>query len=177
MDKQATRGEENRELKLQGKRRCATCKEIKSLSEFAFRNFEKTQVYSCCRKCKTTSSKTIQQRNRNLYYCRKRDKEWSSLLDNLGHTCDCCGEANEAFLTVDHINRDGHKEAVLYMSIKYGELRRLRRNGLSLWRKARLEGYPKDKYRMLCYNCNCGRERNEGVCPHVNEPIPLGLCG
>ena len=27
------------------------------------------------------------------------------------------------------------------------------------------KGYPPG-YQVLCYNCNCGRYRNGGVCPH-----------
>lgn len=23
-----------------------------------------------------------------------------------------------------------------------------------------------DRYQLLCFNCNCGRHRNGGVCPH-----------
>ena len=28
------------------------------------------------------------------------------------------------------------------------------------------QGWPKDGYQLLCANCNQGRARNGGVCPH-----------
>lgn len=27
-------------------------------------------------------------------------------------------------------------------------------------------GWPKDRYRLLCYNCNIARARHGGRCPH-----------
>jgi hypothetical protein len=33
---------------------------------------------------------------------------------------------------------------------------------------------------VLCYNCNCGRERNGGICPHtgvIHEDVRAALEG
>jgi hypothetical protein len=65
--------------------------------------------------------------------------------------CACCGELNVLFLTIDHIDNGGNKHR---KEIGAGNLYR--------WlRDERPAGY-----RVLCFNCNCGRAINNGVCPH-----------
>lgn len=74
------------------------------------------------------------------------------VLQGYGASCKCCGEENEAFLTLDHVNRDGANE---------------RRNGGNdlAYKKAIELNFP-EEYQILCYNCNLGRERYDGTCPH-----------
>ncbi len=68
--------------------------------------------------------------------------------------CACCGESNVGFLTLDHVNNDGAAH-------------RKRAAGGSLAWKLRRLGWPKDPpIQVLCYNCNCGRQYNAGICPH-----------
>ncbi len=64
--------------------------------------------------------------------------------------CLCCGESNIGFLTIDHLENDGHLEKTKGSSF-----------AASLIRKRFPPGYQ-----VLCFNCNCGRERNGGICPH-----------
>jgi|DEB3_MinimDraft_2_1074329.scaffolds.fasta_scaffold39701_1 hypothetical protein len=78
----------------------------------------------------------------------------AQLLDGLGRVCACCGEMNTKFLTLDHIHNDGH------------EHRKRRSSTLSRWRDVIAEGFPRDRYQILCFNCNAGRAINGGVCPH-----------
>ena len=68
--------------------------------------------------------------------------------------CMCCGESNYIFLTLDHVNDDGaqHRKEV-------GSA------GAKTWLDLRKREYP-EGYQILCYNCNCGRAKNKGVCPH-----------
>lgn len=68
-------------------------------------------------------------------------------LEKLGHVCACCGETGRQFLNFDHINGDGKGD----------------RNPWKL-HKSILEG--RDDIRILCFNCNLGRELNGGICPH-----------
>jgi hypothetical protein len=74
------------------------------------------------------------------------------IIGHYGGKCACCGESEPKFLTIDHVNNDGHKE----QHMKAGEL----------YRKIIRSGFSK-RYQLLCFNCNCGRERNGGVCPHL----------
>lgn len=84
----------------------------------------------------------------------QKDKYLPLVLNHYGAKCACCGEDEPLFLTIDHVNRDGAKK------------RREVEGGPSNTARYIVEaGYPSD-YRILCYNCNCGRERNGGICPH-----------
>jgi hypothetical protein len=67
--------------------------------------------------------------------------------------CCCCGETIYAFLTLDHIEGNGaaHRRETRYTQI------------CSLLQR---QGWPKG-YQVLCYNCNFGRAKNGGVCPHA----------
>ncbi len=69
-----------------------------------------------------------------------------------GGRCRCCGDPNWQFLTVDHIYGDGaiERKAGLYSNFYQ-------------WLKDR--GFPKDRYQLLCMNCNIAKHRY-GVCPH-----------
>ena len=69
-----------------------------------------------------------------------------------GDKCACCGESNRQFLTLDHINNNGVAE-------------RKAINWFGCMRKAIRES-DKTQYQVLCYNCNYGKRRNKGICPH-----------
>jgi len=77
------------------------------------------------------------------------------VFDFYGGLCVCCGEANRVFLTIDHING-----RTLEQKTERGE------RGYFKFARAILKDKPRTDIRILCYNCNCGRERNGGVCPH-----------
>lgn len=68
--------------------------------------------------------------------------------------CQCCGENEFVFLTIDHINGRTLEEK---KNVKY--------RGWQLKQFLRAHGYPKG-YQTLCFNCNSGRALNGGVCPH-----------
>ena len=78
----------------------------------------------------------------------------AEMLAAYGNCCSCCGESEEAFLTLDHVDRDG------------ADHRRRLGTNFAVWQELKRKGWPKRGYTLLCYNCNCGRERNGGVCPH-----------
>lgn len=66
--------------------------------------------------------------------------------------CSCCGETIYEFLTFDHMDGGGNKH-------------RQTRGGrtIELWLKK--NGYPTN-YQVLCLNCNYGKYRGKGICPH-----------
>lgn len=71
-----------------------------------------------------------------------------------GGGCQCCGEDDPAFLTVDHVGGREPQER--------GEA------GVRLYRKIKLAGFP-PRYRVLCFNCNCAIGAF-GYCPHDEPP-------
>lgn len=81
------------------------------------------------------------------YYARIKNQ----IFDAYGRECKCCGETIERFLTLDHINNDGFKD---------------KKRGYGFYIKVRKMGYP-NTLQILCFNCNCGRALNKGVCPHL----------
>ena len=74
-----------------------------------------------------------------------------------GNICNCCGESNPLFLTLDHVNNDGNKQRAMFTS----EMNLY----IDVAVKIKRGDAPTD-LRILCYNCNCGRQRNNGICPH-----------
>ena len=91
--------------------------------------------------------------NGYVYHQKLRD----DVIEGYGGSCDCCGETNRIFLTLDHVNNDGaaHKKTL-------GSGRG------NIYRYARRNHYPND-LRLLCWNCNSGRSVNGGICPHEQE--------
>lgn len=73
-----------------------------------------------------------------------------------GYRCACCGETEPMFLSIDHIDNNGAEE---------------RRSGLyaatstSFYRWLRKSGFPSG-YQVLCMNCQVGKHKNGGICPH-----------
>ena len=80
------------------------------------------------------------------------------MLDAYGKKCACCGETEEIFLCLDHVNGNG------------GEERRLLSNGrpwsnVPVLRRLKKAGWPQEGYRILCANCNMAT-MHARVCPH-----------
>lgn len=79
-----------------------------------------------------------------------------------GVRCECCGESNIGFLTIDHKYDDGIKDRIS-----------------NFYRHLKKNGFPdKDRLRVLCYNCNMGREKTDNkFCPHKVNKIHLFYYG
>jgi hypothetical protein len=77
------------------------------------------------------------------------------VLKEFGSKCACCGESEVKFLTMDHIN--GRKDET-----------KARTTGHKLWARVYHEGCPKEKYQILCFNCNCAKGIY-GSCPHNHQ--------
>jgi len=96
---------------------------------------------SVCKRC--------MQKERATYTKRAKDAAFEAYG---GYKCVCCGEANPKFLTLDHINGGGRAN-------------RRNQSGIGFYVWLRNNNYSAD-LQVLCYNCNCGRAHNNGVCPH-----------
>lgn len=73
-----------------------------------------------------------------------------------GYKCSCCGETEPMFLSIDHVHNDGAKErkSGLY-----------RGSGSAFYQWLRKNGFPSG-YQVLCMNCQIGKHKNGGLCPH-----------
>ena len=116
--------------------------------------------------CVRGDGNTVQPGKKLCNECRIRDSDRQKheyvnlkhlVIDGYGGCCKCCGETISTFLTVDHIHNDGAKER-----------NQANYSLLNLYRRIILEDFPPE-YRLLCFNCNCGRAKNGGICPHTEE--------
>lgn len=82
-----------------------------------------------------------------------RAKLRDEVLQAYGCKCQCCGETTPEFLAIDHIYNDGK------------EHRKTVSSGLSMYTWLKKQGFPQDRYQLLCQNCNWGK-RLYGICPH-----------
>ena len=81
---------------------------------------------------------------------RKRHRLRQAVFDAYGRRCACCGETEEKFLSIDHIDGGG------------GKHRKTIGNHICQWLKVR--GFPAG-FQILCYNCNLAKGFY-GRCPH-----------
>lgn len=135
--------------------RCSACREEKPAAEFLNHRGRSTGKQNQCRSCSHLSGAASYAKHRETtldYRRRHAAKLRAELIEAYGGACECCGESQPEFLTVDHVN--GRKE---------GE-RRL--TGMKLWAYVRRLGFPRDEFQLLCFNCNCAKGFF-GECPHV----------
>lgn len=137
---------------IEGKTRCADCAvktRDRGIAQRAARRVRGLCVicgkpvrtsHLCCQEC------VSRQGNRQ-----QRFKQ--AVLDYYGRACVCCGESEETFLCVDHINNDGsqHRKEIGV--------------GSKLMEWLVRQGFP-EGFQMLCWNCNAGKYLNGGICPH-----------
>ncbi len=90
-----------------------------------------------------------------LRVCRQKLK--AEIINAYGGKCTCCGQREPDFLTVDHINNTGAAHR-----------REIGRTELYAWLKR--NGFPKDEFQLLCWNCNMAKGRY-GSCPHKRRGI------
>jgi hypothetical protein len=88
---------------------------------------------------------------------RRRIKEIKDLVFEAygGYICNCpsCPVSDPRFLTIDHINGCTKEQ------------RKLEGLGSRFYRYLHTNGFPPG-YQVLCFNCNLGRAKNQGICPH-----------
>lgn len=72
-----------------------------------------------------------------------RDRIQAEMVAAYGGKCQVCGIDDPVILALDHVNNDGHVD---------------KRGGYPLYRKLKREGWPQDRYQLLCHNCNYRKE-------------------
>jgi hypothetical protein len=148
-------------------RRCESCAKV-----FGGTNAERTLCAACrppltkpCATCGVQFVGSMDQRRYCSPSCRvvavKRQREaahdalrQAALVAYSGPRpfCACCGDGISQFLALDHIDGGGHQH-------------RKKLGGGGFWTWLKRNGYPSG-FRVLCHNCNLGRQVNGGACPH-----------
>lgn len=153
------------------KKQCRLCLEWKDTSLFGkFLNkpnangIRERYINSRCKQCcSSVSSKWCKDNREQIYKKWLLNKEnWlTQIRKGYGDQCACCGETNPLFLTIDHVNNDGWKDRPRNKNGNYSDRLFSGHKYLKIIR----ENFP-DYLQLLCWNCNCGRARNNGICPH-----------
>lgn len=147
-------------------RRCKACNNADTRR--LYRQREAVGLCHCGRKrkkggktCSTCRGKFIQWRYRNLPSVKNKQRSSRQdikrrILEHYGCKCMCecgCTTKTPLKLTVDHINGGGnaHRRAIK----KYG-------HNFYVWMIK--NNFPPG-FRLLCFDCNCSRKNNFGVCP------------
>jgi hypothetical protein len=115
---------------------CVKCGELKQVNKIL------------CGKCSEERNNYNKKRLRNIKIV---------IFKAYGNKCNCCGESNPKFLTIDHVNNDGgkfRKSNLSFLKVNYNYYNWIIKNN-----------FPSD-LQLLCFNCNQGKAFNNGVCPH-----------
>lgn len=135
-----------------GGNRCIDC------NSFLENNIFKLNKYgnhAICKKCSFYKS-NLKSNDKNKSFYRKSTNLNLKLyvVEAYGGKCSCCDEADPYFMTIDHVYGGGRKH--------FSEINA---KGSDFYRWLKKNDFPKDDYRLLCYNCNCSFG-NYGYCPH-----------
>ena len=140
---------------------CRDCKQVKPAEEFIKSSTSFRGRTNFCKPCTQIKNKRYIKNNpeKRARSAREYNLRLKALVHKeYGGFCACCGETEESFLTIDHINGDG------------AEHRKTVRPGPQLYRQMQNEGFPKDKYQLLCYNCNWSKgPGKDGKCIHQRK--------
>jgi len=93
--------------------------------------------------------------------CHRRQKRDIVFNAYGGKKCNCCGEEEVLFLTIDHINNNGakHRKEICKSGKASG-------TAIHLWLIK--NNFPKG-FQVLCANCRLGKHLNGGICPHKDH--------
>jgi len=128
---------------------------LKKMRRFSYEKYRDKALEQCKRYYQQNKDKV------QLYQKQWGYKQKEIVFDHYGNRCSCCGETEVFFLCIDHINNDGNT---------HRKLIRGRATGTNMYRWIIRNNFPAD-LQTLCQNCNWGKYRNGGVCPHKSNSI------
>lgn len=129
----------------------STVKDRKSIVNAKYRAAHKERIQAQTVEWQRTHAERCREQRRDSHK-RKRAEMKQAVLAHYGAFCSCCGETEITFLTLDHTNNNGAYERQVH-------------GKTDTWKHAFYDGFPVT-LRVLCHNCNSGRHRNGGLCPH-----------
>lgn len=145
---------------------CTICKITKTVSDFNVMSKSRNGRTTACKTCtKLIWAKKYAEKGKEINAIRKQKKQKlrSLTLQMYGNMCVCCGESEPQFLAIDHIYNDGaaHRKDI---KINGGG------HEFYLWLKK--NGFPKDRFQLLCHNCNLAKGLY-GQCPHKTKEVQI----
>lgn len=140
---------------------CSTCSRV----DLRKKKYHRLRQSGCCVNCgvqkedkKALCPDCCSEFSKNARAFNRKRKQQA--LDAYGRICQCCGEDNIEFLTIDHIDGGGSAH------------RRITGGGGSrTYNWLRCNGYPAG-YQVLCMNCNMAKGAY-GYCPHQKAMLTL----
>jgi hypothetical protein len=133
---------------------CRDCKQEKQISDLCPDNRCFLGVKSLCKACAAKRMQKSRQKPHSKHKENKRKSDQrlrTRILNAYGNQCMVCGEKHREFLALDHINNDGAAHKKLLGT----------RDGYKIYRDVENQGYPKDKYQLLCHNCNVVKQTHK----------------
>jgi len=121
--------------------------------------------------CSICLADKVQKNNKSVKNNGERTKAYRQklkldVLEKYGNKCNCCGENNPFFLSIDHVNNDGNQERRSLYGDRAGQ-------SASWYLKLRREDV-RDDLQVLCFNCNISKAFY-GCCPHDPAFKPCDL--
>lgn len=159
------------------KKKCYRCQNVKERREFGVNASRYDGLQHACKECKRELSRLYNLNNRSKLRerlkkyriqnpeknseCNRRSIEKASKLHKIivrtyGAFCVCCREDDITCLEIDHIHNDG------YLVRKKG-------GGHTLYRLIIKSGFPRDRFQVLCRNCNTAKRKLKGVMPEYRR--------
>lgn len=148
-------------------RKCKKCEVEKPIEAFELlAGYRKRTCRECRnkRQCELYAKNDAMKAARKSYMRLQYTDHRNRVFDHYGRQCACCGESEPLFLSVDHVNNDGH--------LQRRSPGKTSHNNIYGWLVR--NGFP-DGFQILCSNCNHGKHRNGGVCPHIQKVQRLEL--
>ncbi len=136
-----------------GKTKCKVCRK-KQEKDSAVRRIRRSSPGTC-----SSCGRPADATNRTCKACRKRIRDYyqahrAAVFAYYGKECACCGEDEEAFLQIDHVDNNGNAHR-----------REIGQSALYRWLV--LNKFPPG-FQTLCANCNFGKKQC-GQCPHQRQ--------
>lgn len=124
-----------------------------------YAKWRRSQPGRCCYCGGSITSERMAINGRSHDACLERRRQlWHSyrlqVVEGYGGHCACCGLGDERFLTIDHVNNNGNQHR-----------RELGGGNRRILGDIIRQGFPPE-YQLLCFNCNCAKSTNGGMCPH-----------
>jgi hypothetical protein len=137
---------------------CPKCKLSKPEEEFGLDRKRNNGRYLWCLECtraygRATYAKHKEKRRTSKKLYHKAVK--AAVFTAYGKVCQCCGETEELFLDIDHMDNDGAEHRKKY-NLNCG-------TQFYMWL---IKNKFPANFQTLCCNCNRGKFRNGGICPH-----------